>query len=229
MRAVISNRPLVRTRVVLVLTLVALLSSQVLADGVLADSLWEGPLRAAAPLGGCGVLIYLLIRRSGSAVAFTLADRAFVTASRASRLTGFGLLLLQGRIVFGELDGYGLGTRLLLTVGVAACTIFVVLIWCGMPTLELRAEGIRLSGPGGKDIPWEALAPGSPRRPALSSLALDLAVAQPDLVPASMRRRPMVPLGWDTHPQFVAAAIRWYVGHPEDRPRIGTRPNTTGS
>ncbi len=223
LRAVIPIRPLIRTRIILVLILTATLASQVLADGVLADSLWEGPLRAAAPLGGLGVMIYMLIRRSGGAAAFTVTDRAFVTSSHTSRLLGFGLLLLSGRTAFADLSNHGLGARLLVTASVACGTIFAVMIWCGMPTLELRAEGIRMSGPGGTDIPWEALAPGFPRHPAVSSRTLALTVARPDLMPARMRRSPVLPLGWDTHPQLVAAAIRWYVDHPEDRARIGTQ------
>ncbi|MFD0598319.1 hypothetical protein ACFQZ4_43585 [Catellatospora coxensis] len=223
MRAVISIRPLDRTRVLLVLTVAATLASQLLADGVPAGSLWEGPLRAAAPLGGLGVLVYMFFRRSGSAVAFTVTGRAFVTSSHVSRLLGFGLLLGSGRTAFGEWDGHGPGTTLLITTSVGCVAVFVVLIWRGMPALELRAEGIRLTGPGGADIPWEALGSGSPRRPSPSSWSLALTVARPDLLPKRLRGRALLPLGWDTHPHLVVAAIRWYVDHPEDRARIGTQ------
>ncbi|MEU8006742.1 hypothetical protein AB0B66_36765 [Catellatospora sp. NPDC049111] len=219
----ISIRPLDRIRVLLVLTLAAMLAVQLLADGVLAGSLWEGPLRAAAPLGGLGVLVYMFVRRSGSAAAFTVTGRAFVTPSHLSRLMGFGLLLLSGRTAFGEWDGHGPGTTLLITISVVCATAVAVLIWRGSPALELRAEGIRLTGPGGADIPWESLTPGLPRRPKPSSWSLALTVARPDLLPERMRGRAFLPLGWDTHPHLVVDAIRWYVDHPEDRARIGTQ------
>ncbi|WP_155373579.1 hypothetical protein [Catellatospora vulcania] len=132
-------------------------------------------------------------------------------------------MCLQSRTIFGERVVDGPVGNLMIAISGTCVAVLIGMVWCDLPRLELRAEGIHLPGLRALDIPWEALAPGFPQRPTMRSWLLRLTVARLELLPVRMRRRPMLSLGWDTHPWLVAGAIRWYVEHPEDRVRIGTR------
>lgn len=79
-------------------------------------------------------------------------------------------------------------------------------------------------------VPWEALAPGGPPAPAPQTERVTLAVTRPEAVTSKGPKflvgpmvRPVVGGQFDVHPRLMAAAIRWYVDHPEDRPAIGTQ------
>ncbi|TYB34857.1 hypothetical protein FXF50_26245 [Micromonospora sp. AP08] len=95
--------------------------------------------------------------------------------------------------------------------------------WRGLG-VHLRPDGVRWRElTGSVSVPWDALAPGRPLRPAARTKILALTYARPELV----RRRGIVLghqllsidniAGW-----FVADAIRHYVTHPEGRAAIGT-------
>ncbi|WP_262285839.1 hypothetical protein [Micromonospora sp. MA102] len=99
----------------------------------------------------------------------------------------------------------------------------MVLAWCGF-LVHLRPEGLWWRTLAGSvRVPWEALAPGYPQRPALYADTLTLTYARPDLV----RRRGLVlrprrlPIktvdAW-----FISDAIWYYLAHPEHRAAIGT-------
>lgn len=95
---------------------------------------------------------------------------------------------------------------------------------------ELTPAGVRTIGPlFDRLIPWQALAPGGPARPALNADRLSLDIARPDLVdqrgwePGSgPRHDPKVSLRENIHPWILADTIRWYVEHPADRDALGT-------
>ncbi len=122
--------------------------------------------------------------------------------------------------------------------GVLAATALVTVLamvphtiagWRGN-AVELTQAGIRIRTPSFRRmIPWAALAPGGPPRPAADADQLHLVVVRPELVTqrgwgigTGPRERPVVSLQVDVHPWFVADAISWYVEHPEERAAIGT-------
>lgn len=95
--------------------------------------------------------------------------------------------------------------------------------WRGLG-VHLRPEGLRWREPTGSvSVPWEAIAPGHPYRPAVRAGTLTLTYGRPELV----RRRGLVLsrrlLRIDNvHAWFIADAIRHYVTHPDRRAAIGT-------
>ncbi|MCM0674098.1 hypothetical protein NCC78_05195 [Micromonospora phytophila] len=99
----------------------------------------------------------------------------------------------------------------------------MVLAWCGF-LVHLRPEGLWWRTLAGSvRVPWEALTPGYPQRPALYAETLALTYARPDLV----RRRGLVlrprrlPIK-TVHAWFISDAIRYYLAHPEHRAAIGS-------
>ena len=101
--------------------------------------------------------------------------------------------------------------------------------WRGV-AIELTPVGVRTSGPlSDRLIPWQALAPGGPARPALTADRLPLDVVRPELIDQrgwesgwGTRHDPRVNLRENIHPWVLADAIRWYVEHPADRDALGT-------
>jgi hypothetical protein len=116
-----------------------------------------------------------------------------------------------------------LDNAVLAVIWIAGSFLLVVGAWRGMG-VHLRPEGLRWRQPTGSiSVPWEALAPGYPLRPAIRAGTLALTYARPELV----RRRGLVLsqrlLRIDTvHAWFIADAIRHYVTHPECRAAMGT-------
>ncbi|MGR6317046.1 hypothetical protein Q2K19_07765 [Micromonospora soli] len=99
--------------------------------------------------------------------------------------------------------------------------------WRRVPFVTLTAEGVSSGAPRSMIVvPWEAIGAGAPTGPGAAGRFLRLPIARPELV----RRR----LGWlrlgafvpvrelTVAPEFLAAAIRHYVAHPEHRATIGT-------
>ena len=125
-----------------------------------------------------------------------------------------------------------LGTGHLAGVGLLNVVPFLLLVavglhlaagWRGV-SVELRPDGVRQHDFAGTlMVPWGALAPGRPSRPAVNASALALTYTQPDLV----RRRGILVLGRrllridNVHPWFIADTIRHYVDHPQRRAAIG--------
>ncbi|MFI2652801.1 hypothetical protein [Micromonospora fulviviridis] len=149
--------------------------------------------------------------------------RAFATEPSASQIhlaVGFTFLASQF-LGTGHLDGVGL-------FNVAPFLLLVVAGlhgaggWRGV-SVELRPDGVcQRDVTGSLMVPWEALAPGRPSRPAVNAATLALTYARPDLV----RRRGILPLGRrlrvdNVHPWFIADTIRHYVDHPQHRATIG--------
>lgn len=174
-----------------------------------------------------GVLGVLALRRSRPAALLVKPEvRAFATEPSASQI------LIAVMLTF--LASHFLGTGHL---GEAVGGLFMVLPflllvaigvqvaggWRGV-SVELRPDGVcQRDFTGSLMVPWEALAPGRPSRPAVGASTLALTYAQPDLV----RRRGILPLGRrrlridNVHPWFIADTVRHYVDHPQHRAAIG--------
>ncbi|MEU0156137.1 hypothetical protein [Micromonospora fulviviridis] len=149
--------------------------------------------------------------------------RVFATepsASQISMAVGFTFLasLLLGT---GHLAGEGLFMVLPILLLVAV-GLHLAAGWRGV-AVELRPDGVyQRDFTGSLTVPWEALAPGRPSRPAVKAFTLALTYAQSDLV----HRRGILPLGRrlridNVHPWFIADTIRYYVDHPQHRAAIG--------
>ncbi|MFU8853357.1 hypothetical protein ACNAW0_20560 [Micromonospora sp. SL1-18] len=124
------------------------------------------------------------------------------------------------------------GTGHVVSVGVFMVLQFLLLVAVGLQlaagwrgsSIELRPDGVyQRDFVGSLMVPWEALAPGRPSRPAVKASTLALTYAQPELA----RRRGIFPLGRrrlridNIHPWFIADTIRHYVDHPQHRAAIG--------
>lgn len=149
--------------------------------------------------------------------------RAFATEPSAAQISmAVGLMFVASLL---------LGTRHLAGEGLFMVLPFLLLVavglhfaagWRGV-AVELRPEGVyQRDFTGSLSVPWEALAPGRPSRPALRAATLVLTYTQPDLV----RRRGILPLGRrlridSIHPWLIADTIRYYVDHPQHRAAIG--------
>ncbi|TDB95198.1 hypothetical protein E1091_10345 [Micromonospora fluostatini] len=104
----------------------------------------------------------------------------------------------------------------------------VVTVVRGRVGVDLTPAGVEVREPlGVRTIPWAALAPGAPGAWSGGQM-LYLDVRYPDLVTGwglrwGSRRSPGIGLGHlNVHPEFLAAALRHYVDHPEERAGIGT-------
>lgn len=175
-----------------------------------------------------GVLACLLAalawRRSQPAALLIKPEiRAFATEPSASQISLAVGLTFVASLSLGtvHLAGEGLFTVLpfLLLVAVG---VHLAAGWRGV-AVELRRDGVyQRDFTGSLTVPWEALAPGRPSRPAVKASTLALTYAHPDLV----RRRGILPLARrlridNVHPCFIADTIRYYVDHPQHRAAIG--------
>ncbi|MFF4893334.1 hypothetical protein [Micromonospora chersina] len=169
-------------------------------------------------------LAALAWRRSQPAALLVKPEvRAFATAPSASQIAmAVGLMFVALlSLGTGHLAGEGLFLVLpfLLLVGVG---LHLAAGWRGV-AVELRPDGVHQRDvTGSLTVPWEALTPGRPSRPAARAATLALTYAQPDLV----RRRGILRLGRrlrvdNVHPWFIADTIRYYVDHPQHRAAIG--------
>jgi hypothetical protein len=118
-----------------------------------------------------------------------------------------------------------------------AVTVLLVVLAAAVAVLSWRGLGYELTPQGvlwrtpllRRLVPWDALAPGGPQRPAPGARLLTLPVGRPDLVTQrgwaaghGTREAPALPLQVDVDGRFLADAIRWYVDHPADRAMIGS-------
>ncbi|MEU8262499.1 hypothetical protein AB0C02_17935 [Micromonospora sp. NPDC048999] len=174
-----------------------------------------------------GVLGALALGRSRPAALLVKPEvRAFATEPGASQiLVAVMLTFMASQLLvtghLGEVVGglfMVLPFLLLLAVGVQ-----VAGGWRGV-SLEVRPDGVcQRDVTGSLMVPWEALAPGRPFRPAVGASTLALTYARPELV----RRHGILPLGRrrlridNVHPWFLADTIRHYVDHPQQRAAIG--------
>ncbi|MFU8855177.1 hypothetical protein ACNAW0_30085 [Micromonospora sp. SL1-18] len=173
-----------------------------------------------------GVLGVLALGRSRPAALLVKPEvRAFATEPGASQI----LIAVMLTFSASQLLGLPLGE---VVGGLFMVLPFLLLVAIGMQvaagwrgvSLELRPDGVcQRDVTGSLMVPWEALAPGSPSRPAVGASTLALTYTQPDLV----RRCGILPLGRrrlridNIHPWFLADTIRHYVDHPQHRPAIG--------
>lgn len=218
---------LARVRVVIALTLVLTIGWQAVADNVPDRPVPIGILMDLAMFAAAMTLLLLLVLRpSGERTTFDISAGAFTTSSR--QWLGFHLfwVMLAGVLVgpgpgetWAELSPLDIGVDIpiaLVAVGGA------LLSWCDLPRLELRPDGVRVRRLRSMTTPWAALRRGNPLRPRRNEQQLALPLDRPDLVPPLFAKNPLIPLGWDADPWFVADTIRWYVDHPQDRAAIGT-------
>lgn len=182
-------------------------------------------------LGGATILVVLLafplallalLRPRPAALLVKPAAQAFATAPSASHVyMAVGYAFLASLI---------LGTGHL-PAGLLIAIVFLYPVTVGLqvaagwrgPSVELRPDGVcQRDFAGSLTVPWEAMAPGHPSRPAVRASTLTLTYARPELV----RRRGIVPsrrrLRIDNvHAWLIADAIRHYVDHPQHRAAIG--------
>jgi len=136
-----------------------------------------------------------------------------------------------GRLV--EVDGQIRSLRILeLTSAGLYVVLLAVLIGTtasaalGRPRVELTPEAVvRREIWGTRTVPWEALRPGGPPRPATGAGDVRLVVDRPELVLLSVwgPRSDVIRMAYaDVHPWFLADAIHYYVDHPDRRAGIGT-------
>ncbi|SCG43659.1 hypothetical protein [Micromonospora inositola] len=181
-----------------------------------------------------GVLVLLLalallaLRRPRPAAFLVKPEvRAFATEPSAVQI-----YLAVGLTFVASSQLLTIGTFHRVSVGLVLVLQFLLLVAIGIQlaaswrgsSIELRPDGVyQRDFVGSLMVPWEALAPGRPSRPAVRASTLALTYAQPDLV----RRRGILPLGWrrlrtdNIHPWFIADTIRHYVDHPQHRAAIG--------
>ncbi|MBV1855079.1 hypothetical protein [Catellatospora tritici] len=212
-----------RRALLFVLIALAAAASQVAAVNVPESQLvLEDSLRFGPSVVGLAVLVYVNLRPSGSDARFAVTGHGFTTSSRSWRRWAFVLVLVQVHAIANQLDRgprYGLVVGLLILAGVG---MFGAMMWCDVPRLELRPNGVRLSLLRSREIPWPQLRRQFPPTSEASSSA---AARQPERSRRDRdRARDRDPAeGWDADPRFVAAAIRWYLDHPEHRDAIGTQ------
>ncbi|MEU2613477.1 PH domain-containing protein [Micromonospora sp. NPDC007271] len=119
-------------------------------------------------------------------------------------------------------------TALLLALAALVIGGLVAAVFDGRPRIDLTPAGIEIRGVlGRRNVPWAAVAPGTPQR-SWSGNTLVLTVVRPELVerrgtawsPASA---PWLDLRWlPIHPWFLSDVLRWYVDHPQERVAVGT-------
>ncbi|MEU7822545.1 hypothetical protein [Catellatospora sp. NPDC049133] len=218
---------LARTRGLIALTVVLTAGWQAAAHHVPDRLVSIGILMQGAEFAAAiALLLLLVLRPSGERTTFDVRAGAFTASSR--QWLGIHLAWVM---IAGVLVGPGPGETwaelslfdILLDIPVALVAVGGALLsWCDLPRLELWPDGVRVRRLRSAVTPWAALRRGTPLRPRRNEQNLTLPVDQPDLVAPAFAKNPLIPLGWDADPWFVADAIRWYVDHPQDRRAIGT-------
>lgn len=180
-------------------------------------------------------VLALLASRQARPATLLVDSSRHAFATPASLVQVYLTLMLTFLSVIQIQNGVSLGTdlpgwlqTLFVLFGVlylAVLGLHIAAAWHGVG-MQLRPEGLHYRGfAGSLTVPWEALAPGYPLRPALTAQTLALRYVRLDLV----RRRGLTLLGRrqlriDTiHAWFIADAIRHYVAHAEQRSAIGTQ------
>lgn len=163
---------------------------------------------------------------------FRISSHSFVAPSQVTPWPAFALVVPWFAFLAGGAIQAGTVFGLAIVAVLGIMVTFSLLTWRGYG-LELTPNGITERASGfRRTIPWVALAPGGPLRPAGFPYRLDLAVLRPDLVSQrgwslgslghGSRQRPRLDIQLHVHPWFLADAIRWYAEHPEHRAGIGT-------
>ncbi|KKJ95512.1 hypothetical protein [Micromonospora sp. HK10] len=132
----------------------------------------------------------------------------------------YAIYTLTGSAVDGW-DVFFMAAYLLVAAGI------VIGSWRLVPFVTLTPEGVASGAPRPMTVvPWEAIGAGAPTGPGAAGRFLRLPIARPELVRRSLgwpRRGAFVVVRELTvAPDFLAAAIRYYVAHPEHRAAIGT-------
>ncbi|MEU9825117.1 hypothetical protein [Micromonospora chersina] len=196
-------------------------------DGVLGDLPSLGFLAAVVISLG---LLAVAILAERPAVFIVRPTESSFSAPPSSHALGIPLVLTVGASseagsLVGAVRSHDLPLRdaVVVVFWMVGAGVLLARAWRGLG-VHLRPEGLRWRELAGSvSVPWDALAPGRPLRPAARTKTLALTYARPEQV----RRRGLVlghqllsidnVAGW-----FVADAIRHYVGHPERRAAIGT-------
>jgi hypothetical protein len=185
-----------------------------------------------------GVLlgIYALISRSHPRQQeFTVGERVF-TAPPSAIMAGSqaivcmffaGGVVVTERVPNGDsmrLAEFGSAWIVSLIVVSIFVAIAVAMLVVQRPQLSLDPEGLTIRRlRRSARLAWEELAPGGPlppkkKRQAFLQLYRKPPPNYPNYVPTEA-----VPIGWlNIDPTYVAAAIRHYAEHPEDRAAVGT-------
>lgn len=138
----------------------------------------------------------------------------------AGYLVYYAVYTLAGSAVDGW-DVFFMAAYLLVAAGLAIGS------WRLVPFVTLTPEGVASGAPRPMTVvPWEAIGAGTPTGPGAAGRFLRLPIARPELVRRSLgwpRRGAFVAVRELTvAPDFLAAAIQYYVAHPEHRAAIGT-------
>ncbi|MEV0132432.1 hypothetical protein AB0H83_28710 [Dactylosporangium sp. NPDC050688] len=180
---------------------------------------------------------YWWLRTRSRPVALDVRDGAFIAPADDRLLSAFavtafaGIAVPSGSLLMPALRDVSRSTSVTGWVGVGcALAAFLVSLWAfvrGAGRIELRPEGLRMTYMyGRRDVPWDAVAAGPPRRETLWEPAMR--IGRPDLVRSAglARRRPrraFLPVSWSrVRREFLADAVNYYLATPAARPTIGT-------
>ncbi|MDI1464795.1 hypothetical protein QEZ54_27870 [Catellatospora sp. KI3] len=176
-------------------------------------------VRGSVLLTGVVLVMVASWRPGGTRRGFAVVDGMFETRGHSIRRQQAGATLVASSLAL-DVSRNPVLNAIQLVLLLLAATVLGVLLWRDS-ALRLRPEGILVRRAVGRPvrIAWAELSAGHPRRPGLNDLML----------PVTRRESPTLgqprylSLGWQTHPWFLADAIRWYADHPEDRAGIGTQ------
>lgn len=158
----------------------------------------------------------------------------YAPARGPARFQTFALAWLPFQLVtYADRWGPDLFWWALLVGSVVIVVLVSVDLWRRVPLIEVTPDGIGSGGPyRSVFVPWSALATGQPLGATAEMSTLSLRLARPELVerggwrwrgrPWDRRRETLVLHEVDAAPEFLAAAIRHYLDHPEHRPFLGT-------
>lgn len=192
------------------------------------------PLAIATLIGG---KIVQWLPRNRRREIFTVARGGFLALPAASPGLECVLSLMTAGVL-GALVGANWPPEGFLGWAALVATVLITLLAVSQSILAWPARHVALTPAGiqwrsplyRRLVPWDALARGGPAVPSLVATRIPLEVISPESVVvrgmgflSGSAARPAVVTGQlDVHPRLMAAAIRWYAEHPEDRAAIGT-------
>lgn len=226
----------------------AVMASLVLA-WLAALLLWHGdPSTDRALHAGLTYLVPLALLAVGQArylwlfsrprpVALDVRDGSFVAPAHDRLLSAFAVSGATGvtvpsasllRPTFRDVPQWILDSgRVGVVFAVAGFLLILSTFVRGAGRIELRSDGLRLTyAYGSRDVPWDAVAAGPPRRATLWEPVLR--IGRPDLVRSTglalrRPRRAFLPASWSrVRREFLVDAVNYYLATPAARHTIGT-------
>ncbi|GII25153.1 hypothetical protein [Planosporangium mesophilum] len=166
-------------------------------------------------------------RRRPEAFVVDSGTPAFGTGlSSADVYWAFAMLLVEANLAARERSSWVSGPGWFAAAVSLWClgVLVAALVLLRFQGVQLRPAGLVVSRLFGTLIvPWEALAPGYPVPMPAKADSMPLTYVRPELV---RHRGLTIGRRWvhipEIHAGFLAAAIRYYVAHPQDRAAIGT-------